>query len=354
MGGVLAKKKGNGNDREKNKASNRIDNAALNEHLEDQKLIKLLLLGTGESGKSTLFKQMVKLYGEGFDKKSMKSYTPAIYKNIIVGMKTLVKNSGGIEGGDIGPGFDDEIKYLQGIKDEELDAKSCAVIKKLWTNKGIKTTFKNRGTMQIPDSAEYFFDNVERIAQPGYVPIYEDVLRCRARTTGIVNTNFKIQGNRFQMMDVGGQRSERKKWIHCFENVTAIIFVAAINEYDQVLYEDGKTNRVLEALELFGKTCNNNWFENAAVILFLNKQDLFHKKLETVDLTVCFPDYAGKTSQDAEEFMQAKFLAQNQNPNDVDVYPHVTCATDTNNIKHTFNSVKDILLTNSIKGSGLM
>ena len=43
------------------------------------------------------------------------------------------------------------------------------------------------------------------------------------------------------MFDVGGQRSERKKWIHCFEDVTAIIFCVAMSEYDQVLHEDETT-----------------------------------------------------------------------------------------------------------------
>jgi len=39
------------------------------------------------------------------------------------------------------------------------------------------------------------------------------------------------------MVDVGGQRSERRKWIHCFENVTSIIFLVALSEYDQILFE---------------------------------------------------------------------------------------------------------------------
>ncbi len=59
------------------------------------------------------------------------------------------------------------------------------------------------------------------------------------------------------MFDVGGQRSERKKWIHCFENVTSIIFCVALSEYDQVLLEESHQVRHLPrtfehcSLELF-------------------------------------------------------------------------------------------------------
>ena len=84
------------------------------------------------------------------------------------------------------------------------------------------------------------------------------------------------------MVDVGGQRNERKKWIHCFEGVTAVIFVAAISEYDQVLYEDGQTNRMVEALKLFEETCGLKWFVDTSFILFLNKRDLFDEKIKRV------------------------------------------------------------------------
>jgi len=48
----------------------------------------------------------------------------------------------------------------------------------------------------------------------------------------------------FSMVDVAGQRSERRKWIHCFSNVTAIIFLAALSEYDQVLFESENVVRL--------------------------------------------------------------------------------------------------------------
>lgn len=54
---------------------------------------------------------------------------------------------------------------------------------------------------------------------------------------------YCIDGTTFEMYDVGGQRNERKKWIHCFDNVTAVIYVAALSEYNQGMFEDANTNR---------------------------------------------------------------------------------------------------------------
>merc|ERR1719381_34416 len=111
------------------------------------------------------------------------------------------------------------------------------------------------------------------MAKADYIPTQQDVLRSRVRTTGIVETSFEIEGNNFKMFDVGGQRNERKKWIHCFENVSCVVFVAAISEYDQTLFEDDATNRVVEALNLFDEICNSRWFTETSIILFLNKRD---------------------------------------------------------------------------------
>ena len=113
------------------------------------------------------------------------------------------------------------------------------------------------------------------------------------------------------MFDVGGQRSERKKWIHCFENVTSIIFCVALSEYDQVLLEESNQvclrvafvhwlwlrprcqNRMMESLVLFDSVVNSRWFMRTSIILFLNKVDLFKQKLGRSPLGNYFPDYSG-------------------------------------------------------------
>ena len=101
---------------------------------------------------------------------------------------------------------------------------------------------------------------------------------------------------KFRLVDVGGQRNERKKWIHCFEDVTAIIFFADAAAYNLTLFEDDRVNRLLEALTLFEEICNCKYFHTTPLILFLNKRDLLKKKIEEVDIADYFDDYEGKKS----------------------------------------------------------
>ncbi len=93
--------------------------------------------------------------------------------------------------------------------------------------------FPHSGTCryQLNDSAAYYFDSIERLSQASYVPTPQDVLRARVRTTGIIETSFRFKGLIYRVFDVGGQRSERRKWIQCFDDVTAVIFVVALSGF---------------------------------------------------------------------------------------------------------------------------
>ena len=89
--------------------------------------------------------------------------------------------------------------------------------------------------------------------------LLQDLLRCRVLTSGIFETKFQVDKVNFHMFDVGGQRDKRRKWIQCFNDVTAIIFVVASSSYNMVIREDNQTNRLQEALNLFKSIWNNRW-----------------------------------------------------------------------------------------------
>jgi len=330
--------------------SKEVDKNIANSQSTDQQINKLLLLGAGGSGKSTLFKQMITIYGKGFGLQDRKNYTKIIYNNMIVSMKTLIEQSANY--GEVA--CVDAKKVIEDAKEEDnVDTTIGAAMQKLWADAGIMATYDKRSKFQLNDSTEYFMQRVAEVMQDGYVPDEQDVLRSRVPTTGIVENSFEIDGNQFKMFDVGGQRSERKKWIHCFENVTAVLFVAAISAYDQPLYEDESTLRMTESLELFEEITNSEWFERTSMILFLNKKDLFRAKLEKVPLKDYFPEYNGGNNYDeATEFIQEMF--ESKNHLEKDIYSHITCATDTNNIFAVFNYVKDIIIKKGLSRAGLM
>ena len=151
------------------------------------------------------------------------------------------------------------------IEGDRLDREVAQAIHALWQDSGVRQAFARSREYQLNDSAAYYFDSIDRIGSAQYVPSDQDVLRSRVKTTGITETTFQIGELRYRMFDVGGQRSERKKWIHCFENVTAIVFLVAISEYDQMLYEDESINRMQEALALFDSIANSRWFVRTSI-----------------------------------------------------------------------------------------
>ncbi|ULT89269.1 hypothetical protein L5515_007871 [Caenorhabditis briggsae] len=201
-----------------------------------------------------------------------------------------------------------------------------------------------------------FFDSLARINEPNYIPTENDILHTRVPTMGVIEVKFQMKGKVFRVFDVGGQRSQRKKWIHCFDDAKALIYVASLSEYDQVLLEDNTTNRMQESLQLFKQVVNNKYFVNTSVILFLNKVDLFEEKIiiKKRSLTIAFDAYTGP-QEDVEAaitFIDSKYRAMADNK-DKNIYVHKTCATDTHQVQYVLDAVLDTILSSKLKGCGL-
>nr|XP_008508489.1 PREDICTED: guanine nucleotide-binding protein subunit alpha-11-like [Equus przewalskii] len=230
-----------------------------------------------------------------------------------------------------------------------------SAIKTLWADPGIQECYDRRREYQLSDSAKYYLTDVDRIATLGYLPTQQDVLRVRVPTTGIIEYPFDLENIIFRMVDVGGQRSERRKWIHCFENVTSIMFLVALSEYDQVLVESDNENRMEESKALFRTIITYPWFQNSSVILFLNKKDLLEDKILYSHLVDYFPEFDGpqRDAQAAREFILKMFVDLNPDSDKI-IYSHFTCATDTENIRFVFAAVKDTILQLNLKEYNLV
>lgn len=368
---------GSSNDSSEKSPENQQLSTSSSDDSKGKKEVKVLLLGSGESGKSTIVKQMKILHQNGYSKEELYEYKPFVYKNILDCIKNVINaiielepelikkdkiesidevlttaKSNVVDYQDL----KDILDYEYNIDPKEIFSPEIALkIKKVYNTIEVKNFVKiKQSSFNLIDSTDYFLSDLDRIAKPTYLPLVADILRTRKKTSGIFDFRFEMGGGLdVHMYDVGGQRSERKKWIHCFDNVTLIIFCVALSEYDQVLLEENSQNRLEESLTLFDSVINSRWFARTSIVLFLNKIDVFAEKIPYSPLENHFTDYnGGNNINKAAKYILWRFTQVNRSG--LNIYPHVTQATDTSNIQLVFAAVKETILENSLRDSGIL
>ena len=233
----------NADQRRANQVNRNIEKSLREERERTARDVKLLLLGAGESGKSTIVKQMQIIHRTGYNEEDCLKYKPVVYSNTVQSMVTIIRAMGKLDIPFSGADKEEAARQFFRLAQEHAERESRDLseqfwhtIRDLWQDSGVQECYNRSNEYQLNDSAAYYFDSIERISHLGYIPTEQDILRTRVRTSGIVEIQFSFRRLNFRMFDVGGQRSERKKWIHCFEAVTAIIFCVALSAYDQVLF----------------------------------------------------------------------------------------------------------------------
>ncbi|KAJ3081875.1 guanine nucleotide-binding protein subunit alpha, partial [Quaeritorhiza haematococci] len=294
---------------------------------------KILLLGSSDSGKTTVLKQMKILHGNGFSTDDRKDFKHKIMDNIVDSIRALVEALDTLQ---VPLGDPQNDFYARQVReafprglDGSLPSHIVTAIKVLWRDSGIR----------------------------------KYILRTRYRTTQITETRFNLDNLVYRIYDVGGQRSDRLFWAPYFEGeVHAILFIVSLAAYDQLLVEDTTVNRMLDALVLFESICNNPLLKNVNIILFLNKTDLFEKKLRTSSLQKYFPDYSLEQYSEQNEttselkaagrYFKRKFYSQNANQ-EKKIYTHFTTSTDTAHMKVIISAVRDIVTRLAFQASGI-
>jgi GTPase SAR1 family protein len=333
------------------KRAREIDRLLRKDYNDFKKELKLLLLGTGESGKSTIIKQMSLIHGKGFSEQDRIQLKPLIFQNIVRNLKAILDAMESFQVPLEDAKLRDAAYKIQdtNVYDVQEIQPFAHDLGLLWADAGVQKAFARRNEFQISDSTTYFFSELRTIAQPNYLPTDDHILRARDPTTGIHEFVFILSNAVFRMLDVGGQRSERRKWIHCFADVTSILFIVAASEYDQTLVEEEGVNRMYESISLFEQIINYGHFKEASFIVFFNKQDILAEKIKISHLRTYFSDYRGADGdyEQAKEFIVGLFVSKV--PETLTVYTHFTTAVDRRNMEVVFEAVRDTILRLSLK-----
>mmetsp|Transcript_50603 Transcript_50603/g.127099 ORF Transcript_50603/g.127099 Transcript_50603/m.127099 type:complete len:343 (+) Transcript_50603:156-1184(+) len=304
-----------------------------------QKEIVILVLGAGECGKTTLCKHFQMINGYFTDEERAK-YGSAIQNSLVQYMKILIRAADYLGYTLPNPERANKFLALEGPLTPEMGS----LILDFWREEPIKMAFKQRNVLfTLPDCCEVLFNKAEEISALNYQPTDDDCLRVRLRTIGIIEYHLSVEDFLFKLVDVGGQRNARKKWIHCFDKVNCLLYCIALDDYSMVLAEDLKTNRMLESVKLFTDVVSIRAISHVPLIIFFNKIDMLREKIATYPLSDLFEDYKGGSDPDAAlSFIKDQYLDQIQSKRQH--YVHVTCALDRKNINVVFNAIRNILL----------
>jgi GTPase SAR1 family protein len=315
-----------------------------------ENLIKILLLGTGDSGKSTFFKQIRTLHQ---DTKTLnaeaKKFIKILRQNAKLSMQKLVVSCR--ERNIKLPNSAELLDNAISLEDPEcLPLETAQMISKLWEQKSIKDAYERRYDLRlhVPTNADYYFENVVKFSAVDFLPSIDDILMAKLKTTGVQEISFKSKGIDIVLVDVGGQRSERRKWLHCLDDVMAIIYIIALDDYDHLLEEDSSTNRLQESLELFSTVTSSTYFSNKGWILFLNKKDLFEEKIKTRPLSKFFSNISEEDGMDFEKSSNYLLDLYKKSFKGKSLQHHITCALDTDQCEHVFNDVREFILSDLV------
>ena len=173
-------------------------------------IVKLLLLGAGESGKSTFVKQMKIIHGDGYSIDELNSFTTTIHSNLLTSTDEVIKAMDKLNITLHNPSNQVCASKIINCPTpvQRIPAEIGEKMKLLWQDDGFQECLKRAVEYQLSDSAPYYFQRMDKILVPSYTPNEQDVLQSCVPTTGMVETTFTSSNVTYQLVDVGGQRSE--------------------------------------------------------------------------------------------------------------------------------------------------
>ncbi|KER20678.1 hypothetical protein T265_10834 [Opisthorchis viverrini] len=302
----------------------------------------ILLLGTGESGKSTFLKQMKIINGKRFSAHEMEQLRDIIYDNIYKGVLFLLQARENLdipwETGDQSPAAQaaelmeehfrahraehrERVRLNTPVWSEEEFLQLVPSIQAIWADGSIRKAFDQRSkiiTENFSENTRYYLNRLHYIGIKDYVPTDEDIVWSRKPTTSIIEEEIVVHNASLVFVDVGGQTKERRKWCHCFSDVTSILFLVACSHYDEH-YQDKVTkefrNKLREAMIVFEGLINHAAFRRVSIIIFFNKTDILKEKVSSrlSNIRDEFPNFPAKFDpfklQDVQNFMVEAFAS---------------------------------------------
>jgi GTPase SAR1 family protein len=236
-----------------------------------------------------------------------------------------------------------------------------------WENKAIQHMYCNSHLIvdNFPREAlRHYMQKIDDICKESYIPTIQDLYYSKLKTVGIIEIRVQLKNIAINLFDTGGQRNERKsksfynfntlEWVHHFENASCVVFTASLSDWATLCYEDDRTNRTIESLNLFEELVNKEGLIDADVpfVLILGKADSLPHISKQVPFNSIFPAYTGDNLDCAgiAKFISDKYVSKYKGPLKNKILPLVISGIDTDIVAQAITILEDVIVNRNTAG----
>ncbi|KAF5388888.1 hypothetical protein D9757_005036 [Collybiopsis confluens] len=235
-------------------------------------------------------------------------------------------------------------------------------MKSVWMNQTIRAILRKR-RVDMENNAGFFLNDIDRIASSSYVPSDDDVVRSRLRTVGVQEYRIYVDLPNSNVYKSTPKREwvihDRRAWIPFFDDVNAIIFLAPVSCFDEVLLEDSTINRLNDSVALWKAIISSRLLENVTMICFLNKCDILKRKLKSgIRFSRYVREYGDRPNEitPVVKFIKERFrnIAIKYSIDQRTTYIYTTSVTDTKATAATLRSVRDSVFRTNLASAQMV
>lgn len=306
--------------------------------------LRVLIIGSGDTGKSVLSLQLESLYNN-IKQEIVSEYLKQIKQVIIADAKAIVNYMEKISI-PVGERLADaviQVKKAQAVP-EAFTVQLAQTISSLWVDAGFKTAYLQIAS-ELHENIDTYFPVADKIANNTYQLDNELLLKASIPTVGYMTHQFTINDMNTEIIEIGGNKSQREQWHKTYKGVDLIIYVASLSDFDQNIIGESGVSRSQDSITLFGQLAANPLFAETPIYLVLNKKDVFGLKLlkNFEQFKHVYPGFnnAKEDTEAAVEHVKQAYLRQldtDRSPN-AWVEAEAISALETETVQKLFNTI---------------
>ncbi|XP_038047300.1 guanine nucleotide-binding protein subunit alpha-13-like [Patiria miniata] len=309
--------------------------------------LKVLLLGSPGSGKSTFIKQLRSIHGDEFTNEEVERYRDVIYSNVIEGLKALLDARSKLRIPWDDAANEEHAARVIDCDTSQLNPRTFAThvssCKALWVDNGIQEAYKRRDEFQLESYVRYFLDDLDRIGNEDYLPNSQDICHAHQTTPGVAEYVGESHGLVRRFVDLGAPLRYKKVFAH-FDDARAVLYFVSVDKFDQDQGIDG-ANHLMQECDTLSVILNSRHFARAHICVIFNKTDLLEEKIKHVNFNDFFPQFDGDPSNvdHVKKFILELFEERCRSWGRDPFFMYFITAVDPINMKFVWSAMSDVV-----------